>query len=159
MTVFSQKITDVICERMACGESLRGICEDPTMPGTSTVMRWLQKHSDFRDQYARAREAQADFYADDIVHLSDQDSVSRRTFVNDDGSVETLTVDMVARTRVQIDARKWFASKIAPKKYGDRTQIEHGGGMTVNSVTDQSDEQLAAIVAGICHSGFADGRG
>jgi hypothetical protein len=40
--------------------------------------------------------------------------------------------DMVDRSRLQIDARKWILSKLLPKKYGDKVEHEHSGGVTVN---------------------------
>ena len=55
---FTEGLADKICERIACGESLRAICEGKSMPGKTTVMRWLadEDHAGFRNQYACARE-------------------------------------------------------------------------------------------------------
>jgi hypothetical protein len=33
------------------------------------------------------------------------------------------TGDMVERTRLQIDARKWLAAKLSPRKYGDKLEL------------------------------------
>jgi hypothetical protein len=40
------------------------------------------------------------------------------------------------QARVELDARKWFASKFLPKRYGDKLDLEHKGevGLTVNVV-------------------------
>jgi hypothetical protein len=59
---------------LGLGESLREICRDEDMPDKSTVMRWLALHQEFRDQYAGAREAQADYYAEEIIEISDDGS-------------------------------------------------------------------------------------
>ena len=59
-STFTQKIADEICERIADGESLRSICGDDGFPTKSTVFKWLNDFPGFSDQYARAREAQAD---------------------------------------------------------------------------------------------------
>jgi hypothetical protein len=104
---FTQAIADEICERLSRGESLRTICEDDHMPGRATVHRWLGESKAFQDQYARAREIQADYYADRIV---------------DDAMVATDA--QIGRLRM--DALKWAASKLAPKKYGDK--VQHVGG-------------------------------
>ena len=56
---FSQQTADLICERLADGESLRSICRSEDMPGRTTVFKWLRELPAFADQYARAREAQA----------------------------------------------------------------------------------------------------
>ncbi len=109
---FSQKVADEICERLADGESLKGICQSDGMPHRATVFRWLAAHDEFRDMYARAREDQADTLADEIVAISDKDCD-----IAEDSAV------MTARDRLRVDARKWVAAKLKPKKYGDRTTL------------------------------------
>lgn len=116
---FTPEIANEICERLANGESLRtitGTDRDDFMPAETTVRRWLagseEWNEEFRRQYARARDAQADHYAEAIVDISDE-------AVSD--AVE------VARNRLRMDARKWYASKLAPKKYGDKVALTGGG--------------------------------
>ena len=70
----SPDLTSVICARMAEGVSLRSICLADDMPDKATVFRWLAAHKEFRDQYARAREARADAMAEEILEISDDDS-------------------------------------------------------------------------------------
>lgn len=105
-STYSEEITDRICEMLEDGMSLRSICLLDDMPGRRTVLDWLDLHEEFRTKYARAREKQADADADDIVDISDHEPDP-------------------ARARVRVDARKWRAAKLAPKKYGDR--ITHAG--------------------------------
>lgn len=107
-SIFTQAIADEICERLSKGESLRTICEDDHMPGRTTVHRWLGEGKAFQDQYARAREIQADYYADRIV---------------DDAMVATDA--QIGRLRM--DALKWAAGKLAPKRYGEKVQQEVSG--------------------------------
>lgn len=108
---FSDELADDICERLAEGESLRSICRDDGMPRLATIFRWLAdpRMASFRDQYERAREAQADTYADEIVDIADGVAAAR----------EGVGPDPV-RDRLAVDARKWVASKLKPKRYGDR---------------------------------------
>jgi hypothetical protein len=80
------------------------------MPDKSTVIRWLADIPEFRDQYARARELQADVYADEIVAISDE---------------VTAEAAAVAKARLQTDSRKWVAGKLRPKVYGDASTIKH----------------------------------
>lgn len=119
---FTPELGESICSDLADGNSLRTICKASTMPGKSTVLRWLaasdKEGADeslvaFRDQYARAREEQADLLAADVVDISDE-------AVKD--AVE------VARNRLRVDARKWYAGKVAPKKYGDKVALTDGDG-------------------------------
>lgn len=139
---FTQESADAICDMLMDGQSLRAICLLKTMPDKGTVLRWLEAYPGFRVQYARAREIQADTLADEILLLSDKSRPGKKTTLKADGTKETVTGDMVERTRLQIDARKWYASKLAPKKYGDRQQIEHSGSITTKT-EDLTDDQIA----------------
>jgi hypothetical protein len=119
---YTDEMAQVICDRIASGESLRKICESSGMPNKKTVLAWLknENNSQFRTHYAQAREEQADFYAAEIVEISDDGS--NDTYTDDDGNVRTNS-EVVARSRLRVDARKWYASKLAPKKYGDRMEL------------------------------------
>lgn len=101
---FTPEIANAICERIAVGESLRAICAEESAPDKATVFRWLASNQAFRDQYTHAREMQAETYADEMVAIAD----------------EAKDANLA---RLQIDARKWKASKLAPKKYGDKVQL------------------------------------
>lgn len=137
-TDYSQELADDICERIADGESLRAICADEAMPNKATVFRWLGRHQEFSDQYARAREEQAESFADEMVAIADE----RETRVVMDGDGDAVVVfdsTAVARNRLRVDTRKWVASKLKPKKYGDKTTTEltgsGGGPIAVDVVT------------------------
>lgn len=117
-------MADVICERIADGRSLRKICLDEDMPATSSVFKWLGLHPSFAEQYARAREAQADTMADEILDISDDGR--NDTYMGDDG-IERTDTDVIARSKLRVDSRKWLASKMAPKKYGEKLDLNHGG--------------------------------
>lgn len=107
---FSQGTFDAICRDIAEGKSLRVACQPKDRPNTSSVMRWLAEpeNAALREQYARAREAQAEHYVDEIISIID-------------------TEPDVARARVRMDGRKWVSSKLVPKKYGDKVLNEHAG--------------------------------
>ena len=122
---FTQKLADKICERIADGESLRAICEGGAEPNKSTVLRWLadENSAEFRDQYARAREVQADTLFDQILSIADDGS--NDTYETLDGR-EVVNHDHIQRSRLRVDARKWMAGKLAPKKYGDKLDLNHG---------------------------------
>lgn len=133
---YSQQIADKICERLTEGKSLRAICrEDEEMPAASTVCRWLAQIESFREQYARAREAQADALFDEILDIADTPQVGQKSVSKATG-LEITEADMIEHRRLQVDARKWIAGKLAPKKYGDKVDVNHGGdvGVTVKIV-------------------------
>lgn len=125
-TTFNQETADEICNRIANGESLRSICDAESMPDKSTVFRWLGVNKGFCDQYARAREAQADAIFDEILHIADNPKIGVKTKTNDKGEVEVSEGDMIEHRRLQVDARKWMAGKLRPKKYGDKLDVDHG---------------------------------
>lgn len=107
-STFTDEIAAEICDRIAIGDSLAQICRDEGMPAVRTVMRWLREKEDFRQQYVRAREEQADADADAVA------DVGRRTL---SGELDPQAA------RVAIDALKWTAAKRQPKKYGDRVEL------------------------------------
>lgn len=125
-TTFNQEVADAICERIANGESLRTVCETEGMPDKATVFRWLAdpEKKVFCDQYARAREAQADHLAEEILEIADDGT--QDSYVDENGNART-DQEVIGRSRLRVDARKWLASKMAPKKYGDKVQQEISG--------------------------------
>lgn len=143
---FNEAVADAICERLADGESLRSICRDDDMPSKSTVFKWLGLIPAFADQYARARETQADSLADDIVDIADNKTLEP----ND--------------KRVRIDARKWLAGKLRPRAYGDKVAVV-GGDKTDAPIRHShsfdlsaaSDEELDVIERFIRRSANAGG--
>jgi hypothetical protein len=140
-TTYSQEMVSAICERIAEGESLRAICRDPGMPNKSTVFLWLSQHSSFSDQYARAKEESAEAFADEIVEIADERD-GKAIMV--DGAEVAVVFDStaVARNRLRVDARKWVASKLKPKKYGEKIGIDHSG-----SIETLTDDRLNARLA------------
>ncbi len=119
-TLFSDEMSAEICRRIMDGESLRQICQDKDMPVRETVHRWLGENEEFSIQYARARDTQADTYADDIIAISD----------------EAKDKDSAAAAKVRVDARKWVASKLKPKRYGDKLDLDANinGKLTIQTI-------------------------
>ena len=129
---YSQKWADLICDLVIDGKSLRTICLADDMPSRSAVMKWLIDHEDFAHQYARAREAQQDTYAEEIIHIADTEKDSNKA-------------------RVMIDARKWHAGKLAPKKYGDKVEHEHSGRVDAD-ITHHGEIAVSATSAFIAEA-------
>lgn len=109
-----------ICARLAGGEPLTKICRDEEMPNPATVYRWLIAHSTFSEMYTRAREDQADTLADEIMEIADDGQ--NDTYRNENG-VELTNQDVIARSRLRVEARKWIAAKLKPRKYGDKLEL------------------------------------
>lgn len=139
-SLYSPKMVEDICDRIADGESLRTICDDATMPDRRTVLRWLDAHPDFAAKYARAREAQGDAMDDKILAVAD-----------------ACTAETAAADRVKIMAYQWRAAKLAPKKYGDK--IEHTGpnGGPIEHRDVSARDELASRIAGLAAGNGAVG--
>jgi hypothetical protein len=125
---FTQDIADKISDRLATGESLRQICADDDMPDKATVLRWIHRHEQFRDQYARAREAQTEHWLDEILEIADDGTNDWVEREGRDGQAQSVVDhEHINRSRLRVDSRKWIMSKLAPKKFGDKVTAEHSG--------------------------------
>ena len=111
-------IMERICELLAAGQSMAQICRSKAMPAQSTVYRWIAESAEFSERYAHAREMQADMLADEISEIAD--------------SCEPEAA-AVAKAKARIDARKWLAARLAPKKYGDRVDVSAGVAVKVET--------------------------
>jgi hypothetical protein len=138
-TIYSEELIDTICERLATGESLRSVCRDDEMPAMASVFKWLRENRSFSEQYAKAKEESADALVEDMLDIADNQAGQE---VEIDGKlVSVKDGPSVAHARLRVDTRKWAASKLKPKKYGDKITQEHQGSV---SLVDMSDDQLNA---------------
>jgi transposase len=111
-------LAEAICARLADGESLRAICRDAAMPCAITVLQWARDdRGGFAALYRRAREDQAHTLAELAVEAA-------------------LSATGPQAARLHFDALRWYASKLLPKVYGDRVEVEQ----TVRAVV--SDEPM-----------------
>ena len=134
---YTPDLADEICARIAEGESVRRICSDDSMPCAKTVFTWLRVHPEFLQQYARAKQESADAFAEDILDIADDGSNDwMERFDKDEKCIGwQLNGEHVQRSRLRVDTRKWLASKLKPKKYGDRLEID--GEITRRDVSSQ----------------------
>lgn len=103
---YTPALATEICERLAAGESLLSICRSEHMPSDASVRRWvIEDIQSFSSEYARARDLGLEHCAEEIIAIADDRS------------------DDPKSRQVRLDARKWYLSKIAPKRYGDRLEL------------------------------------
>jgi hypothetical protein len=107
-TTYNEDIATEICTLIAEGNSLRKIAAMEGMPTLRTIMNWLNRHDEFVQQYARAKESQADAYEELMLEVA-------------------RTEKDVQRARLIVDTMKWTASKLKPKKYGDKVDYTTNG--------------------------------
>lgn len=113
----TEELTNKIADRLGEGRSLISICTDEDIPCRSTVNKWLREREEFRTIIARGREEQADYYLDKQIEFA-----------------EIATMEDYQLRKFQADNLKWVASKLAPKKYGDKQQVDHSGTMTLGQL-------------------------
>jgi len=132
---YTPELAAKLCERLAEGETLRSVCRDDAMPDKATILRWLadKAKADFRDQYAHAREMQADALFDEALEIADD--VSGDWSTDKDGK-KVLDHEHIQRSRLRVDTRKWAAGKLAPKRYGDKVQHTGDGGGPIRTEVD-----------------------
>ena len=93
-----------LCEHLAKGASLRKAAELEGV-GASTVLLWSGSDPAFAEQYAHAREIGYQLLADDLIAVSDDQ-----------------TLDPNSR-RIMVDTRKWMLSKMLPRVFADRVDV------------------------------------
>jgi len=129
---------ETICRELALGRALINICDDDGMPGYSTVLAWRASDPAFQEMYARAREEQADWHAEQIILIAD-------------------TEDDPNKARVRIDARKWAAAKLKPKTYGDRLNLD--ADINLNISDEQVESRLSQLLGKARATGAPRGEG
>lgn len=129
---YSPEIAKEICDTIACtAKGLRKLCaENPHWPAFQNIHIWCQKYPEFRELYARAKVSQVEWLVEDALEIAYDGS--KDSYVDDKGN-ERQDHEWVARSRLKVDTIKWFASKLAPKIYGDRIHVD------TKSDTSESD--------------------
>lgn len=120
---YSPELADAICARLAEGESLRSVCRAEEMPSVPTVFSWMRKYPEFLNQYTRAKEESADALSDEMLEIADN---ARNDWMERHGEDEAgwiVNGEHIQRSRLRIETRKWLASKLKPKKYGDKLAV------------------------------------
>lgn len=106
---YTFELAEQICDVIATtSQSLRKMNEIyPFFPDPSTIHQWRKDHSEFSDKYWRAKLIQADILVEEILDIADE-----------------CNADSYAQAKLRIETRKWIASKLLPKKYGDKCNLE-----------------------------------
>ena len=95
------------------GKTVKKICEDIKQK-RSTISRWLRK--DHSEEYDNAIMERGQFMADKAEEILDEIDLTGDKADN----------AKVQAARLRIDTLKWFASKLMPRRYGEK--VQHSGG-------------------------------
>jgi len=111
-------IIDEICDLISSGLSLRKAIEQSGVTSKKVFLEWIEIDESKRDQYTRAMEERTELKFESIQ--SDYQEEPQRDL--ESGRIDSA---WVALQRLKIDAKKWELSKLIPKKYGDRLDLDH----------------------------------
>jgi hypothetical protein len=105
------------------------ICEEKEMPTTSTVYNWLldDDKREFLDKYRRARDAQAEKMSEEIIDISDDGTNDLMTITKGNETYNVEDREVTNRSKLRVNARQWYLSKVMPKKFGDKLDLTSGG--------------------------------
>ena len=122
-TTYTPEIAEEICETIATSTSgLNPLCKSNShWPAPSTVYLWRLKNPDFSDKYARAKKNQIECFVDEIIEIADD---TANDYITNDAGKRVVDHENINRAKLKIDTRKWLASKLAPKIYGDSVKVE-----------------------------------
>lgn len=134
-TLYTEEVGDEICRLTATSsKGLETICnelraKDKSYPAYDTVVMWIIKDTyiAFSRAYARAKEQQAEHMEQEIISLADK--------------AEPDKFGRIEKDKLRVDARKWVAAKLKPKKYGDKPEL------FLNTKGDQPEEQNGQTIA------------
>lgn len=129
-TLYTKELCDEICFAIATSsKGLHRLCrENENFPSYKTIFNWILNNKEFLHNYEKAREAQAEYLFEEIVDIADDKS--NDTLITGDG-VPYVNKEWVQRSRLKVDARKWAASKLLPKRFGDKVGVEIETGYTI----------------------------
>lgn len=122
-SIYTPELAARICKLVATHPyGLRKLCKmHDWLPNQDTINEWRFDYPEFSGQYTQAKIQQAELLAEDCTDIADNDE--HDTMLNKDG-YETFNSEYVARSRLRIDTRKWLASKLVPRIYGDKKELE-----------------------------------
>lgn len=143
-SIYTQELANTICAELAIGKSLRTVLKEDGMPSMSTVFNWLSSNRKFLEQYEKAKAESADALVEDMLYIAEDKPV----FIDEKG-VEKIDSAGIARNRLRVDTRKWVASKLKPKKYGDVSKVEltgkDGGAVEIDHINHALEDLLGTL--------------
>ena len=138
-----EKVMDAVCNAIASSsKSITTILaaghKGHSLPDYATVARWLNETDEnganpICDQYARAKEAQAEFMGEELAELHSKawvpvlDPDTGMPIVVDGRPLMTVDKASAAIVRLEADNKKWLMGKLKPRRFGDKVTQEHVG--------------------------------
>lgn len=132
-STYTTELAEKICELTSTShKSLKTICEEVNIP-VMTVLQWLREIEDFAKIYARAKDEQADFLVEEMLEIADDGK--NDTLIDPETGAKYENKEWTNRSKIRVDARKWVAAKLKPRKYSERIDLNHSGEIEVKQIT------------------------
>ncbi len=106
-SIYGKGAIDKICERIIAGETIVSITQDPQMPSQAQIYNAMASDPAFAAKINQARQAAAHAIADQTLAI-----------------VDNATSEDVQVRNLQMKARQWYSSKVAPKQYGQTREAD-----------------------------------
>lgn len=136
-TLYTEAIANEICERLAAGETLRTICKSEHMPHESTVRWWVVSDKEgFSTHYTRARDLGLDAIAEELFDIADDGTNDWMTVGRAGAEIQVENREVTNRSKLRCETRKWYLSKLAPKRYGEKVEHNFGNPLQVKTIRD-----------------------
>jgi hypothetical protein len=148
----SAPIKSEICERIANGETLQRICARPPMPTKTAVRQALCKDPVFRQNFAKAKELQAEQWAEEILDIVDAGAPAP-------GEEGEGAANDLPRAKLRVEARKWLLARLAAMSSGGKTGntkstetrmdqvVLETRDLNLNDLSDEERDTLRKILA------------
>jgi hypothetical protein len=102
------------------------------MPKWQTIYEWMGRDQLFADRIAHAREVGYDAIAESTMDIADEDMPTLPSGGRDGAAVQ--------HAKLRIETRLKLLAKWSPKKYGERTHLEHSGKVGLESLVADDSE-------------------
>ena len=142
MAYSDEQKTDIInqvCKRIIEGESMRNILKDESLPHLSTFLDWISANKAKSEQYARAMEIRGELLFEEMIDIADDGTNDWMDKYGKDGEIigSQINTEHVQRSKLRVDTRKWYLSKLNPKKFGDKidANLNHEGKIQLEQIT------------------------
>jgi hypothetical protein len=129
-TLYTAEIADRILDELMAGRTLADLCSEPGMPASGTIRLWAKEDREgFAARYRQAREIGYDTMADEILAIADDDRKDLIEHRRENGDIAiTPNAANVSRSRLRCNMRRWMLSKMLPRIYGNKLDLNAGQG-------------------------------
>lgn len=103
------------------GLSIAKACKEVGI-ATSSYMLWLSRSEHYARDHSNAMQSRADVIFEEIIEIADS---TENDIITDNDGKQVTNHNVIQRDRLRVDARKWVAAKMNPKKYSDKYSVDH----------------------------------